>query len=266
MLFGAVSAGLYVVFAFIPLTYATLLVAVTLLTASFLFVASAQNALTSMIGQQHAMSGQISAAWNIFLSVPTVVALLIGGHLSNRLEDRNADQAARILFLGGAALWPRWPSTQFEAQSVRQHPRRRRCRRPALERSQKAVRHWPIYPALLICCCWNLAPGSATPLQYYLQNTPARRGCPVGSWNAIFAASFVPTFLVFGVLCQRLPLRTLLLWDGRCNSTDGSVASSFILVTGALISAVPSADGGVATAAYMDLIIRSCPRGLRARP
>ena len=80
LLFGAITAGLYVFFAFTPITYVTLLVAVVLLTTSFLFVASAQNGLTSMIGQQHAMSGQISAAWNIFLSVPTVGALLIGGY------------------------------------------------------------------------------------------------------------------------------------------------------------------------------------------
>ena len=104
LLFGAISAGLYVFFAFTPVTYGTLLVAVVLLTTSFLFVASAQNGLTSTIGQQHAMSGQISAVWNIFASLPTVAALLIGGTLSGLLEDRNADQAARILFLVGAAI------------------------------------------------------------------------------------------------------------------------------------------------------------------
>lgn len=104
VLFGAISAILYVVFAFTPITYVTLLVAVMLLTTSFLFVASAQNGLTSMIGQQHAMSGQISAAWNIFLSVPTLVAFLIGGYLSDLLEHQTTDQAARILFLVGAAI------------------------------------------------------------------------------------------------------------------------------------------------------------------
>ena len=87
VVFGAISAGLYAVFAFTPITYATLLVAVMLLTTSFLFVASAQNGLTSTIGQQHAMSGQISAAWNIFLSVPALAAFLIGGHLSDLLEQ-----------------------------------------------------------------------------------------------------------------------------------------------------------------------------------
>src|ERR1700737_4683230 len=104
LLFGGISALLYVFFAFTPLTYATLLVAVVLLTASFLFVASAQTGLTSMIGQQHAMTGQVSAVWNIFTSIPTVGALLIGGALSGMLESRNADEAARILFLVGAAI------------------------------------------------------------------------------------------------------------------------------------------------------------------
>ncbi len=65
LLFGITSASLYILFALTPITYTTLLVAVVLLTTSFLFVASAQNGLTSMIGQQHAMPGQISAVWNI---------------------------------------------------------------------------------------------------------------------------------------------------------------------------------------------------------
>src|SRR5437667_8016219 len=67
LLFGAIDALLYILFAFIPLTYWTLLAADILLTASFLFVASAQNGLTSMLGQQHGMTGQVSAVWNVFL-------------------------------------------------------------------------------------------------------------------------------------------------------------------------------------------------------
>src|SRR5262249_13178360 len=83
LLYGDVSAGLYALFALTPITYSTMLLAVILLTSSFLFVASAQNGLTSMIGQQHAISGQISAAWNIFLSLPALAAFLIGGYLSD---------------------------------------------------------------------------------------------------------------------------------------------------------------------------------------
>ena len=266
LLFGAISAGLYVFFAFTPITYVTLLVAVVLLTTSFLFVASAQNGLTSMIGQQHAMSGQISAVWNIFASIPTVGALLIGGTLSGLLEDRNADQAARILFLVGAAImatvavYAAWkPRSVFDnvraEHGTAAHP---------LKDLKRLVRHWPIYPALLIWLLWNFAPGSATPLQYYLQNTLHAEDAQWGQWNAIFAASFIPTFMVFGLLCQRFPLKTLLLW-GTVVAVPQMVPLLFIhSVTGALIAAVPiGLMGGVATAAYLDLIIRSCPRGLQ---
>jgi Na+/melibiose symporter-like transporter len=266
LLFGAFSAGLYVLFALVPVTYVTLLVAVVLLTTSFLFVASAQNGLTSMIGQQNAMSGQISAVWNIFASVPTVVALLFGGALSDLLESRNADQGARILFLGGAAImacvaaYAAWkPGSVFDIvrteRGTAAHP---------LEDLKRLVRHWPVYPALLIWLLWNFAPGSATPLQYYLQNILHAEDAQWGQWNAIFAASFIPTFMLFGVLCQKFPLKTLLFW-GTVVAVPQLVPLLFIhSVTGALIAAAPiGLMGGVATAAYLDLIIRSCPRGLQ---
>ena len=266
LLFGTITAILYVLFAFTPITYVTLLVAVILLTSSFLFVASAQNGLASMIGQQHAMTGQISAVWNVFASIPTVGALLIGGTLSGLLEHKNADQAARILFLVGAAilitvaLYALWkPKNVFDNVRIEcgtdGHP---------MKDLTRLVRHWPIYPALLIWLLWNFAPGSATPLQYHLQNTLHATDAQWGQWNAIFAASFIPTFIVFGLLCRRFPLKTLLLW-GTVVAGPQMVPLLFIhSVTGALIAAVPiGLMGGVATGAYLDLIIRSCPRGLQ---
>ncbi len=265
-LFGAVTAGLYVLFAFTPATYVTLLIAVVLLTTSFLFVSSAQNGLASTIGQQHVMSGQISAAWNIFMSVPTVAALLIGGILSGLLEERRIDEAARTLFLIGAAtmaavavygLWR--PASVFDnvhdEHAPAAHP---------LNDVKRLLRHWPVYPALLVWLLWNFAPGSATPLQYFLQDTFHAADAQWGAWNAIFGISFVPTFLLFGLLCRTFPLKTLLVW-GTIAAIPQFVPLLFIhSVTGALLAAVPiGLMGGVATASYLDLIIRSCPRGLQ---
>src|SRR5690242_11792688 len=104
LLFGAVSALLYALFASTSLGTTSLLVAVIVLTASFLFVSSAQNGLTAALGQQHAMTGQLSAVWNVVLSIPTMAALLAGGMLSDRLEHQAADEAVRTLFLVGAAI------------------------------------------------------------------------------------------------------------------------------------------------------------------
>ena len=266
LLFGAITAALYVLFGFTPVTYATLLVAVVLLTTSFLFVTSAQNGLTSTIGQQHVMSGQVSAVWNIFASVPTVGALLIGGALSDVLEERNVEEATRILFLIGAtimallAIYAVWRPASVYDNVRNEHG-------PAtlpLDDVKRLMRHWPIYPALLIWLLWNFAPGSATPLQYYLQNILQAEDAQWGQWNAIFGISFIPTFMLFGLLCQNFPLKTLLLW-GTVASIPQMVPLLFIhSVTGALITAVPiGLMGGVATASYLDLIIRSCPIGLQ---
>jgi MFS transporter len=266
LLFGIVTASLYALFAFIPITYVTLLAAVVLLTTSFLFVASAQNGLTSVLGQQHAMSGQISAVWNIFASIPTVAALLLGGTLSDVLEARSTDQAARILFFAGAAImalvaaYAVWkPKSVFDNV----HDERGIAAQPMTD-LKRLARHWPIYPALLIWLLWNFAPGSATPLQYYLQNSLHANDAQWGQWNAIFAASFIPTFMLFGLLCRKLPLKTLLLW-GTVVAVPQLVPLLFIhSIAGALTAAVPiGLMGGVATASYLDLIIRSCPPGLQ---
>jgi MFS family permease len=265
LLFGVINTGLYIFFAFTPITYATLLVALVLLTISFLFVASAQNGLTSMIAQQHAMTGQISAVWNIFASIPTVASLLIGGTLSSMLEGSNADEAARILFLVGAAIMATVAVyAAWKPRSVYDNVRPKHGITPyPLKDVQRLVRHWPIYPALLIWLLWNFAPGLTTPLQYYLQNTLHTTDAQWGQWNAIFAASLVPTFMVFGLLCRRFALKTL-LFCGTVIAVPQMVPLLFIhSITGALIAAVPiGLMGGVATAAYLDLLIRSCPRGL----
>ena len=266
LLFGGTCALLYLGFAFLPMTYSSLLVAVIVLTTSFLFVASAQNGLASTIGRQHAMTGQISAAWNVFASIPTVAALLAGGWLSSLLEAQNADSAARVLFLIGAAimtsvsLFALWkPKNVFENVHAEHGPEVH-----PLDDIKRLFAHWPIYPALLIWLLWNFAPGSTTPLQYHLQNNLHATDAQWGQWNAIFAASFIPTFIVYGFLCRHLPLKTLLMW-GTVIAVPQMVPLLFIQsVTGALVAAVPiGLMGGLATGAYMDLIIRSCPRGLQ---
>jgi MFS family permease len=162
--------------------------------------------------------------------------------------------------MGAIALYALWrPKEVFDNIRVENvadgHPMRDLAR---------LVRHWPIYPAMLIWLLWNFAPGSTTPLQYHLQNTLHATDAQWGQWNAIFAASFIPTFIVYGLLCRRFPLKTLLLW-GTLVAVPQMVPLLFIeTMKQALMAAVPiGLMGGVATGAYLDLIIRSCPRGLQ---
>jgi hypothetical protein len=202
----------------------------------------------------------------VFLSIPTFAALLAGGALSGLLEEKGSDQAVRILFLVGAAImfsvaaYALWrPGDVYDNVRIEygedRHP---------MADLRRLVRHWPIYPAMLIWLLWNFAPGSATPLQYHLQNALHASDAQWGQWNAIFAASFIPTFIIYGILCRKFALKTLLVW-GTVIAVPQMVPLLFIhSVTGALIAAVPiGLMGGIATGAYLDLIMRSCPRGLQ---
>src|SRR5438552_3798358 len=167
-----------------------------------------------------------SVRQRIFLYLGVLIVLLAFGapsgglidipisfFLKNKLQLK-ADEAARILFLVGAAImatvavYAAWkPRSVYDnvrtEHGTTAHP---------LKDVQRLVRHWPIYPALLIWLLWNFAPGSATPLQYYLQNNLHATDAQWGQWNAIFAASFIPTYIIYGMLCRKYALKTLLLW------------------------------------------------------
>jgi len=266
VLFGAVTAFVYGAFAFAPITYGFLLAAVVLANIAFLFVWSAQNGLSSTLAQQHVMSGRISALWNVFLYLPVLASYFLGGVLSQALEGAKADMAARVLFLIGAAilaavallgLWR--PASVFDNV---------RAERPAgasrLADLGRLARHWPIYPALTIWLLWSFSPGSSTPLQYFMQNTLGATDAQWGLWNAVFIGGFMPTFLLFGWLCQKLPLRTILFWSTLV-AVPQMIPLAFIhSVNGALVAAaIIGLLGGVNSAAYLDLVIRSSPPGLR---
>ncbi|HBD32817.1 MAG TPA: MFS transporter, partial [Cupriavidus sp.] len=129
---------------------------------------------------------------------------------------------------------------------------------------RRLVRHKAVYPAVLICFLWNFAPGSATPLQFYLTNELHASDSVYSYYNGIFAAAFVPTFLLYGYLCKRVALNRLLWW-GTIIAVPQMVPLAFIHSADlALVLAAPiGLMGGIATAAYLDLAMRSCPPGLQ---
>ena len=103
-----------------------------------------------------------------------------------------------------------------------------------------------------------------TPLQYHLQNTLGAADWQWGTWNAIFTASFIPTFVLYGLLCVNVSLRRLLWW-ATIAALPQFIPLLFVdsiwLVS---VLAIPAGlMGGLATAAYVDLTMRSAPPGLQ---
>lgn len=260
------SAVLYLGLATLPISYWTLMAASSMGTASFLFVASAQGGLTAVFAQQHAMSGQISAVWNIFAFLPAAAAFVIGGYFSQFLEVQSPDKIARVLFsveatlsIGVFAFSFLKPRSVFD--NVAGEKNSLDTSKPTLK---GLVRHLPVHPALAIWLLWNFSPGSITPLQYFLQNKLGATDVQWGIWNAVFTGSFIPAFVLYGFLATRISFKVL-LWFGTLLAIPQFAPLLFVtnVEQGVIFAAPIGLMGGVATAAYLDLIIRSCPRGLQ---
>jgi MFS family permease len=85
-----------------------------------------------------------------------------------------------------------------------------------------------------------------------------------GEWNAIFAAAFIPTYLLYGALCRKFTARTLLFW-GTAVGIPQMVPLYFVHSVNEALwgAAIIGLTGGLASSAYIDLLMRAAPKGLQ---
>jgi MFS family permease len=264
VLFGLLTAAIFAVIAFVNPTYGLMFVGVFLVTASIQTVLSSATGLFSEIGQAHSMPGQASAVLNVATNLPLLAGFMIGGLLSEVMEGKDAAQAARLLFLVGAGLMV--ATAAFGVLGPRalftSHTEKREV--SLLGDVKRLLKCGPVYPPLILLTLWNFAPAFGAALQYHMADALHASDAQVGAYYAIYWGCYIPSTLFYGWLCQRVPLSKILLW-----STIVAVPQAVPLLLAhtpdqALIAALPMGlSGGVATAAYYDLAIRSCPKGLQ---
>ena len=266
VLFGLLCAAAYAVLAFIEPTYAVLLGGVLLITALMQFVGGAAAGLASAVGRHHAMSGQMSTVMNVAILAPGVIAYLLGGALSGALEGAGAATAARVLFLLGGALMIGMtafgafgPKRLFEDAAKGAEPQRLSPGADAL----RLLKTYAIYPVMIIQLLWQFAPGANLAMQYHMANDLHATDAQVGAFFAIFYVGFIPMFILDGWLARRFRLG-ILLWIGAILAVPQMASLLFIKsAEGALIAAIPMGLlGGIGQAAFTDLAMRSCPKGL----
>ena len=260
LIFGPVTAAAFLFMAFARATYENLLVGMLLAMLASRFVSAAYQGLLALVGQEKLMSGRLAALWNVVAAVPVVAGAFASGYISDHLAPREAFflVAAGSLLIAAVGLFK--PMAVFGDSYER--PQARRA--DLVTSVKRLVRHRAVYPAVLIMFLWSFAPGSSTPLQFYLSNELHASDAVYSYYTGIFVAAFVPTFLLYGWLCKRVSLDKLLWW-GTLVAVPQMIPLAFIhSSTLALVLAAPiGLMGGIATAAYYDLAMRSCPPGLQ---
>jgi hypothetical protein len=205
--------------------------------------------------------------WNIVNSVPIVAGGLVSGYISDHPGAHAAHPDQKVTFLLVAAFTGCiWLMGFWKPRAVFTHAYDQpQAKGTSLTGDVKRLlKHRAVYPAILCMFLWSFAPGPNTPLQFYLANQLHLPDSVYSYYWAIFAAAFVPTFLLYGFLCKKVPLSKLLWW-GTIVAIPQMIPLMFIdSAKAALLWAVPiGLMGGVATAAYYDLAMRACPPGLQ---
>ncbi|MFJ4293771.1 MFS transporter [Cupriavidus sp. NPDC089707] len=260
LIFAPATAVAFIWVAFSGFSYAGLVVGILLAMVSSRFIAAAYQGLIALVGQEKLMSGRLSALLNVVGSVPVVAGAFASGYISDHLAAREAFLLVALAALSIAVLGLWKPVSVFG--HLYEKPRARGA--DFVGNVRRLVKHKAVYPAILICFLWNFAPGSATPLQFYLTDVLHASDSIYSYYNGIFAAAFIPTFLLYGLLCKKVALNKLLWW-GTIIAVPQMIPLAFIHSANvALVLAIPiGLMGGLATAAYLDLAMRSCPPGLQ---
>ena len=260
LIFGPATAIVFIFMAFSNVSYPVFFIGMFLAMLLSRFVTAAYQGLIALVGQEKLMSGRLSVLWNIVSSVPYIVGGFASGYISDHLNSQFTFLlvAGSISCIGLLGFW--------RPHSVFSHAYDQPLAKGTnlVGDVKRLVRHRAIYPAVLICFLWNFSPGSNTPLQFYLTNELQASDAVYSYYNAIFSAAFIPTFLLYGFLCKKVALKNLLWW-GTIIAVPQMIPLAFIHSANlALVLAMPiGLMGGIATAAYYDLAMRSCPPGLQ---
>jgi hypothetical protein len=258
--FAPLTGTLFIWLSFGNLSLSGLTVGLLAAMVAFRLVMAAYQALMSLVGQERLMSGRIATLWQVAASVPALLAAWGSGWVTTNLKPNQIFYvlAGLCFALGAIGLW------QSKAVFAGAYDKPVASHANFFKDVKRLIGHRAIYGAVMINFLWNFAPGFATPLQYYVTDKLHLPDAAFSNFNAIFAASFIPTFLLYGILCKKLPQSKLLFW-GTVVAVPQMIPLLFVhsALTTELMAVPIGLMGGVATAAYFDLAIRSCPPGLQ---
>src|ERR1700689_166669 len=254
---AVIAAGGYLWLATSTIDYYKLLSLVLIVVTVYVMIFAAAQALMTGVAQAHGMTGRLSVVFGFGYFTPAVLSALAGGWLVAHVSVRGTFLIAAgvTLVIALQSFWRLEAASDFESLLGRGED--------GFAALRRLFRHRPIWPAAAIFFLWNFSPGWGTPMFYHLTEHVRISSELFGTFTALQSLFFLPTTLLYGYLCLRAPLSRLLWWGTIIAILQGPIMFLAQGPTSTIVVAVLyGLFGGFATAAYIDLIMRSCPKGL----
>jgi MFS family permease len=253
---SAATVACYLCLALMDLDLRALTVLVLIVFVCFVFMSAAAGAMLTAVAQAHQMSGTLSTTSQSGTFVPQVLAALAGGWIVSHLSVRGTFVAAAAIT--GVVLIQMMVSVNPEA-TIRSDSRPE----SSLAALRRVATYRPIWTASLIWFLWNFSPGYQTPMFYHLTNTVKISPQALGLFSALFLGFNLPTMLLYGALCRRFPLSRWIWWGTVLGILQPAVMLCALGTRSAmLVGVIGGLMSGLGQVALLDLVIRSCPRGL----
>jgi len=253
---GLAATCAYVWLAASAIDYFRLLSLTFVVVIFYLITYAAAQALITGVAQAHGMTGRLSVVFNFGYITPAVLSALAGGWLVAHLSVGGTFLIAAgvTMVIVAQAFWRLDAASGFEHRLAQSED--------GFGALRRVLRHRPLWPAAAIWFLWNFSPGWGTPMFFHLTEHVRISSQLFGTFTAIQSAFFLPTTLLYGFLCVRLPLSRMLWWGTIVAILQGPIMFMANGPASAIVVAVLyGLFGGFATAAYVDLIMRACPKG-----
>jgi len=247
----------YLWIAIAPVSLVRLLVGSMVIAISFQVFDASASALLTVVAQRRLMTGRLISVVEIADSAVSVVAMLVGGWLAGHASPEVAFSSVAMVavFIAVFGFWA--PHEVFDATRVSEGGDTRPFGLRALLRSHG------LWPVLMILLLYSFSPGWGTPFFFYLTSKITISNEAFGLVRSVSFATIAGATALYGVLCSRVPLKTLLWCAILMNIFPGFL---FLFVRSVPYAVVAAAIGGLCTGfgsiALLDLLTRASPKSM----
>jgi MFS family permease len=254
-IFGMASWGAMSV---VPLTYHTVLVTMTLANVMAMVASTVIGGLLVDAGRRTNATGRLSAMRMVMMNSAALVAGPVGGFIAAR-EFRLAPIAGVVLmFALGVVSW-----------KLMREERRRHSGREVwsgtVQQLKTIVRSWPLLATVGLTFLHYVAPGFQSLLYYHQKNALRIGDAQIGMIGLVNGLTAVAGALVYGLVCRRFNLRTLLYGGMTLNALSILFYYGYRSLPAAFfIEGAAGFVGMLGLLPLYDLSARATPRGSEA--